>query len=160
MLVLLASSFLVSGQIVSPSPATGNLGVAASQSTTYHFTVPLSKIKALGAATTGSVALFTTAPGIFTIINSVEVQVTQAISGGGITAATAGVVSATPNTYGTATNAFIAGTTPAAVFEEAVGSAIEPGGTAVNLNFTSTTANLGTATAGIVDVWITRTELR
>jgi hypothetical protein len=147
--------------MVTPSPPAGlagGLGVNAAQTTVYHFAVPRSVIQAQN-ATSADLLLFTTDAGKSTVINWVAIGVPAQIKGGGITAATA-QVRTSGNTYGSAQDAFTAVVTPAIMYDIAAGSAVEAGGTAVNVRLTSTTSNLSAATSGHVDIWVSRTVLQ
>lgn len=148
--------------MVTPSPAAGlagGRGVNASQATTYHFTIGVGAIQALGAATSGDILLFTTEPGQTTAILEVWIASTTRVRGGGLSAVTARVQGG--NNYGTTSDVYATSSaTPVSKYIYATGDAVEAAATAVNLHLVSTGDNLNLAAGGQLDVWVTRRAMR
>lgn len=86
------------------------------------------------------------------MIDQIVINPDPPISGGGITAFTAQVKTAT--SYGSAKNCFVGGGATVQ-YVATTSNAGEAAGTDVNLALVSTTSNISAATAGNIDVWIT-----
>lgn len=115
------------------------------------YTVNAADISALGAATSGSIPLFTLPAG--GVITFTKVKHSAPVVGASVSAATAQVATSN-NTYGTAFNVFQASGAEVFDFSGTAKKENHSTGTVVNLSVTSTGANLSAVTAGTIQVWV------